>query len=189
MVDELLAACPLPVIMVRRGARIDPMAPLAFRRILVPAVGTRPGRAAQEMAFAFARRLDVPVLIAHVVTLPTLDQLAYLRADGGPEGERIEQAEVAERVVEEARKLADEMGVRSVPLIRTAVSAPEGILALARERRVDLLVLAASVRELTGRPFLGHGVEHLLQESESTVVVVTVPPGWGGPPRGARGAA
>jgi Kef-type K+ transport system membrane component KefB len=190
MVDELLAASPLPVIMVRRGARIDPMAPLEIRSILVPAVGTRPGRAAQEMAYSFARRLDAPVLVAHVVTLPTLGQeLSYARATRGPAGERIEQAEVAERVVEEARKLADEMGVRAVPVIRTAVSAPEGILALAREQRVDLLVLAASVRQLSGRPFLGHGVEYLLQESESTVVVVTVPPGWGGPPRGARGGA
>lgn len=190
MVDELLAASPLPVIMVRRGAGADPTAPLAFRSILVPAVGTRPGRAAQEMAYSIARRLDAPVLVAHVVTLPTLGQeLSYARSARGPDGERNGQADVAERVVEEARRLADEMGVRTVPVIRTAVSAPEGILALARERRVDLLVLAASVRELTGRPFLGHGVEHLLQESESTVIVVTVPPGWGGPPRGPRGAA
>ncbi len=190
MVDELLAASPLPVIMVRRGARIDPVAPLAFRSILVPAVGTRPGRAAQEMAYSIARRLDVPVLIAHVVTFPTLGQeLSYARAAGSPGGERSEQAEVADRVVEEARQLASEMGVRAVPVIRTAVSAPEAILALARERGVDLLVLAANLRQLTGRPFLGHGVEYLLQESESTVVVVSLPPGWGGPPRGARGAA
>jgi nucleotide-binding universal stress UspA family protein len=83
------------------------------------------------------------------------------------------------------------MGVRAVPVIRTAVSAPEAILALARQRRVDLLVLAANLRQLSGRPFLGHGVEYLLQECESTVVVVSVPPGWGGggPPRGARAAA
>jgi Kef-type K+ transport system membrane component KefB/nucleotide-binding universal stress UspA family protein len=190
MVDELLAVSPLPVIMVRRGAGVDPTAPLAFRRILVPAIGTQPGRAAQEMAYSFARRLDVPVFVAHVVTLPSLEQeLSYAHPAQAMEPERVEQAEVAERVVEEARELAREMGVRAVPVIRTAVSAPEAILALARERQVDLLVLAANLRQLSGRPFLGHGVEYLLQESESTVVVVTAPPGWGGPSRGVRGAA
>ncbi len=186
VVDELLAASPLPVIMVKCGAGVDPLAPLAFRSILVPAVGTRPGRAAQEMAYSCARRLDARVLVAHVLTLPTLGQeLWYARAqaEGG------EQAEVAERVVEEARELAREMGVRAVPVIRTAVSAPEAILALVRERQVDLLVLAANLRQLTGRPFLGHGVEHLLQQSESTVVVVSVPPGWGGQPGRGRAAA
>ncbi len=185
VVDELLAASPLPVVMVRCGARVDPLAPLAFRSILVPAVGTLPGRAAQEMAYSIARRLDARVLVAHVVTLPSLGQeLWYARSRGSPETDGSEQAEVAERVVEEARELAREMGVRAVPVIRTAVSAPEAILTLVRERQVDLLVLAANLRQLTGRPFLGHGVEHLLQQSESTVVVVSVPPGWGGPPRG-----
>jgi nucleotide-binding universal stress UspA family protein len=66
--------------------------------------------------------------------------------------------------------------------------ASAAILAHARERDVDLLVLAANRRQLTGRPFLGHGVEFLLHESPTAVVVVSVPPGWGGstgPPRAA----
>jgi nucleotide-binding universal stress UspA family protein len=58
------------------------------------------------------------------------------------------------------------------------VSAPEEILALAREHDVDLIVLAANLRQFSGRPFLGHGVEYLLERSESAVVVVTAPPGW-----------
>ena len=42
------------------------------------------------------------------------------------------------------------------------VTPSEEILALAREREVDLLVVAANLRQLSGRPFLGHGVEELL---------------------------
>jgi hypothetical protein len=42
------------------------------------------------------------------------------------------------------------------------------------------VVLAASLRQFSGRPFLGHGVEYLLEQCESTVVVVTLPPGWAG---------
>jgi nucleotide-binding universal stress UspA family protein len=191
VVDALLAASPLPVIMVRRGAGADPMAPPAFRRILVPAVGTLPGRAAQEMAYSVARSLGAQVWIAHVVTLPSLGQtLAYASEGDEPRSRELrERAEVAERVVEEARTLAHDMGVRAEPLIRTAVSAPETILALARERDIDLLVLAANRRQLTGRPFLGHGVEFLLRESPTAVVVVSVPPGWGGSAGTPRAAA
>jgi nucleotide-binding universal stress UspA family protein len=183
VVDALLAASPLPVVMVRRGARVSPNTLPRFHRILVPAIGTQPGRAAQEMAYSLARRQGARVLIAHVVTIPTLGQ--QLAMPAWPEAVRedadapsAERTEVAERVVEEARALAVKMGARAETAIRTGVSAPEEILALARERGVDLIVLAANLRQLSGRPFLGHGVEYLLENSESTIVVVTAPPGW-----------
>ena len=184
VVDALLAASPLPVIMVRRGARVSPTSLPRFHRILVPAIGTQPGRAAQEMAYSLARRQGARVLIAHVVTTPTLGQ--QLAMPTWPEMAREDadtvvsaaRTEVAERVVEEARALAEKMGARAETAIRSGVSAPEEILALARERGVDLIVLAANLRQLSGRPFLGHGVEYLLENSESTIVVVTAPPGW-----------
>jgi Kef-type K+ transport system membrane component KefB len=175
VVDDLLASSPLPVVMVRRGARLAPEATPRFRRILVPAVGTRPGRAAQEIAYGVAKRHDARVLLAHVVTTPSIGRaLGY-----GYDGTHSPRSDAAERVVEEARALANEMGVRVEPVIRSGVSAAEEILTLARESHVDLLVLAANLRQFTGRPFLGHGVEYLLEEAEATVVVVTAPPGWG----------
>jgi len=183
VVDELLASCPLPVVMVRRGARLDPETPPRFRRVLVPAVGTKPGRAAQEIAYGVAKRHDARVLLAHVVTTPSFSQAFGYAYDG----QHSARADVAERVVEEARALATEMGVRVEPVIRNGVSAAEEILALARESHADLLVLAANLRQFTGRPFLGHGVEYLLEEAEATVVVVTAPPGWGAPAVGRRG--
>jgi Kef-type K+ transport system membrane component KefB/nucleotide-binding universal stress UspA family protein len=177
VVDELLASSPLPVVMVRRGSRLGPEATPRFRRILVPAVGTRPGRAAQEIAYGVAKRHDARVLLAHVVTTPSIGNAFGYRYDGA----HSPRADVAERVLEEARALANEMGVRVEPVIRSGVSAAEEILQLARESHVDLLVLAANLRQFTGRPFLGHGVEYLLEEAEATVVVVTAPPGWGLP--------
>jgi Kef-type K+ transport system membrane component KefB len=171
VVDELLASSPLPVLMVRRGKTLAPGVAPRFRRVLVPAVGTIPGRAAQEIAYSVARRSRARVLLAHVVTTPSLAQ-SFSFARGG------ERAEVAERVVEEARALAAEMGVAVEPVIRTGISASEEIERIAREYHADLLVLAANLRQLTGRPFLGHGVEYLLEEAAPTVVVVTAPPGY-----------
>jgi Kef-type K+ transport system membrane component KefB len=185
VVDQLLAASPLPVVMVRRGVDTDPEGRPRFRRILVPAVGTRTGRAAQEVAYSVARRLDARVLIAHVVTIPSPGQaLAYARAERAASGG--ERAKMAERVVEEAWELARVMGARAETAIRSRLSAPDAILDLARERGVDLLVLAANLRQFSGRPFLGHGVEYLLERSPGAIVVVTVPPGWGGAAPAAR---
>jgi Kef-type K+ transport system membrane component KefB len=184
LVDELLAASPLPVLMVRRGPDLDPEAPLAFRRILVPSAGKQTGRAAQEVAFSLAHQLDARALIAHVVTTPSPRRVWLLRRDA-EDPARAAGAEAAERVVAEAQALAAELGARAEAEIRLDVSAPEALLALAREHAVDLVVLAANLRQFSGRPFLGHGVEYLLEKCQSTVVVVTLPPGWAGAPRGA----
>jgi len=182
-VDELLAASPLPVVMVRRGADLDPRAPLAFRRILVPSAGKHTGRAAQEVAFSLARQLGAKALIAHVVTAPSPRRRFRLRSlEDDPR--QLAAAEAAEQVVAEAKTRAAELGARAEAEIRTDVSAPEALLSIAREQAVDLVVLAANLRQFSGRPFLGHGVEYLLEQCKSTVVVVTLPPGWAGAQKG-----
>lgn len=185
-VDDLLATSPLPVVMVRRGAgQEEPADELAIHRILVPAIGTQPGRAAQEMAFGLAARLGAEVVIAHVVTAPTPAQEvalpSWLQDTLGP-GAAPTPADVriamAERVVAEARALADDFGASARTVIRTGPFAPDVLLAIARDEQVDLVVLAANLRQLSGRPFLGHGVEYLLERSECAVSVVTAPPGF-----------
>jgi Kef-type K+ transport system membrane component KefB/nucleotide-binding universal stress UspA family protein len=187
LVDDLLSASSLPVVMVRRGAAAPTSEDdsLAIRRILVPAVGTQPGRAAQEMAFGLAARLGAEVVIAHVVTAPTPAQEValpgwLLDTMGGAPGAAADAGRiaVAERVVEEARAFAAELGATARAEIRTGLFAPDVLLALARDAQVDLIVLAANLRQLSGRPFLGHGVEYLLEKSDCAVAVVTAPPGF-----------
>ena len=180
VIDDLLGVSPLPVVMVRRGAREDLDRPPAYRRILVPAIGTEPGRAAQEIAFSLAKATGAKVLITHVVTSPRRDR-GHTYPFWSPRVAREADAQrtrVAEQVVEDACAFAAQMGVRTEPVLRVGVSASLEILKLARERQVDLLVVAANLRQLSGRPFLGHGVEDLLEAAEATVVVVTAPPGW-----------
>ncbi len=181
VVDELLSRSLVPVVMVRSGSA-GPAAAERYRRILVPAIGTTGGRAAQEVAYRVGHRLDADVMVAHVVTerrsgVPAARWWNRGAALAQPSVAE-ERAEVAARVVEEARGLADEMGARAVTCIRTGVSVPEELMTLVREEGVDLLVVTANVRQLSGRPFLGHGVEQLLQECACTLVVVATPPGW-----------
>ncbi len=42
---------------------------------------------------------------------------------------------------------------------------------------VDLVVPGANLRQIEGRPFLGHVVEQVLEECDATVVVVATPSG------------
>lgn len=178
VVDALLAASPLPVIMVRRGPS---GVPAGAGRILVPAIGTVAGRAALEVAYSVARRTGGAVTAVHVVpapaTGPRSSLLPWRRAgrtavvDGG-------RAAVAAGLLEEARGLAAEMGIEVTTRVHGAPSASEGLLALAREIGASLLVVTASVRQLSHRPFLGHGVERLLADRKCTLVVVATPPGW-----------
>ncbi|HEX5067932.1 MAG TPA: cation:proton antiporter [Myxococcota bacterium] len=177
VIDELLGVSPLPVVMVRRGARENLDAPPGYRRILVPATGTAPGRAAQEMAYQIAARTGAHVLIAHVVT-HTPERRGIAFPAWGEDTRLDERAEVALQVLEEARDFATRMGVHAETVIRHGVAPSDEILALAREREVDLLIVAANLRQLSGRPFLGHGAEDLLARCEATTVIVTAPPGW-----------
>jgi Kef-type K+ transport system membrane component KefB len=185
-VDRLLGASPVPVLMIRRGVDLqeqeseDP----SFRRVLVPALATLPGRAAQEVAFGIAQRLGAEALLAHVVTTPAAqDEIHYSRSEWRPEpdvaeGEGDAPWLVARRVMDEAQARAREMGVTTETAIRIGISAPRELLALSREAGADLIVLPASLRQLSERPFLGYGVEYLLSNSEATIVVVSLPAGW-----------
>jgi len=184
-VDGLLAGSSIPVVMVRRGGGLDDDAALEFRRVLVPAIATAPGRAAQEVAFGIARRLGASALLAHVVTAPVAaDELAFSRRSWVREREVDEEEEAAgsvvwaRRVVDASLASARGLGVEAETAIRIGVSVPREILSLSREAGVDLIVLPASLRQISERPFLGYGVEYLLQNSDATVVVVSLPPGW-----------
>jgi Kef-type K+ transport system membrane component KefB/nucleotide-binding universal stress UspA family protein len=186
-VDGLLAASPVPVLMVRRGVALqqhDSDAP-TFQRVLVPAIASLPGRAAQEVTFGIAKRLGAEALLAHVITTPSpQDELLYSRfewrRDDAHESERDAPLMIARRVVDEAQALARSMGVTTETAIRIGISVPREILSLSREAGADLIVLPASLRQLSERPFLGYGVEYLLRNSECTIVVVSLPGGWRG---------
>jgi len=186
-VDRLLAASPVPVLIIRRGVepqQHDLEVP-SFQRVLVPAIASLPGRAAQEVAFGIAKRLGAEALLAHVVTTPSpQDELLYSRfewrREESPDADRETSWMVARRVVDDAQTLAREMGVTTETAIRIGISVPREILSLSREAGADLIVLPASLRQLSERPFLGYGVEYLLRNSESTIVVVSLPGGWRG---------
>lgn len=60
-------------------------------------------------------------------------------------------------------------------LTRNGPSVGMELAITAEETHADLLVLGAKVRSYSGQPFLGHGIEYLLEHATQTVVVVVYP--------------
>ena len=161
VVDEVLAESPIPLVIVRRARGQTTLTPSPFARALVPVSGSPSSRSAQEVAFSLAGRLGTQMVLAHVVNRPE-------ESDG-------RSGSVADAVLEEALAVARQFDVEATAVSRSGTSTAEEILAAAVTAEADLVVLGATVRRLDGKPFLGHTVEHILDQAEMTVVVVTTP--------------
>jgi Kef-type K+ transport system membrane component KefB/nucleotide-binding universal stress UspA family protein len=191
IVDELLQETDVPVVIVRRARGLDRPTPGAFARAVVPVSATTASRAAQEIAFSLSAHIGTEIVLTHVVA-KTEDPLSRqvrrrfgrradademaAAADGGV-GVLDAQTDVATRILGRAEELGDELGSRCRAVVRQGGSKAEEIVGAARDEAADLVILGANLRQFDGRPFLGHGVEQVLEECDATVVVVATPTG------------
>ncbi|MFQ5558576.1 MAG: cation:proton antiporter, partial [Acidimicrobiales bacterium] len=172
MVDELLLTSPLPVVIVRRARGLDRPLPGAFTRAIVPVTGTSSSRAAQEIAFSISAELGTEVLLTHVVAMtgPQLPRI-FARHRETPAGATM----MADRLMETATGFGEEFGVGYRTLVTEGSSPAQTLVTTAAAEQADLVVLGASLRNVDGRPFLGHTVEVVLESCDATVVVVAMP--------------
>ena len=183
MVDELLLRSPLPVVIVRRARNLTTSLPGAFTRAVVPVTGTRSSRAAQEVAYGVSGQLGTEVVLTHVVQrqrpelrmLPDRLVRSRLAKRVFPENRSESAQQVTAALMESARARGAEMGVEARTLVKEGSSAASTLVGVAEEVEADLVVLGASLRNVDGRPFLGHTVETVLERCEANVVVVAMP--------------
>lgn len=161
----LLAEMPCPLLLLRHGEGIDPNRPLPFRRILVGAPGTATGKAAQEIAYVIAGRLDARVDVVHVVNRP----------DKEPVSAVAEGANIAVGTLEQAERLAARYGREVHVETRAATAVGPELAVAADEMGSDLIVLSAQLRNLDGQPFLGHGIEYILEHTSTTLAILLFP--------------
>jgi len=188
LVDELLLHSPLPVVIVRRADGLETPLPGAFTRAIVPVTGTRSSRAAQEVAFGVSSQLGTEVVLTHVVQRHWQDmRILPRRLTGSRLAARVlgeahpEAAQpVVDALMEAARARGAEMGVEARTLVRPGSSPASTLVSVAEEQEADLVVLGASLRNVDGRPFLGHTVETVLERCTANVAVVAMPRAEGG---------
>ncbi len=174
MVDELLKVSPIPVVIVRRARNLDRPLPGAFSRALVPVTGTRSSLAAQEIAFSISEDLGTEITLLHVVNRPAPTVAALPKIFGRFQPE--DPTGVAGQLMVETSERASSVGIETRTRISHGISAADEIVNAASSEDIDLVVLGAALRQVDGRPFLGHSVETVLERCDATVVVAIMPP-------------
>jgi nucleotide-binding universal stress UspA family protein len=152
------------MLLVRRGEHVRDSADLMgnpFRRVLLGVTGTRPGLAAEEVAFRLTGRYAARLLAIHVVTR-------------GEQNGALSPA--VQRQLSRVRESAGAFGAQGVFQARRAPMAADELLRTAEEWQADTIVVGATVRPIDGRPFLGHGTEWLFEHARQTVIGVVFPP-------------
>ncbi|HAX81469.1 MAG TPA: hypothetical protein DCY40_02740 [Actinobacteria bacterium] len=167
VVDRVMTRTEIPMIVVHTpdGAADGPDLP---EHILVPVTASRSARAAEEFAYSVARATGSQVTAIHVIN----------RADGMGEGDRpwlSDSTEVGEALARSAREFGERVGVDVNTEIKRATSAEQEIIDFVRNSSADLLVLGASARPLSHRPFLGHRVGFMIEHAAVPVVVIALP--------------
>ena len=169
VIDRVLASIDVPSIVVRmpdgRGASEG-----LPKRILVPVTATRSTRAAEELAYSLAKAAGGRTFALHVVNRP--EGQGVIREDRAVEASLADGQEL----VAAAASFGDRLGVSVETGVRVAPNAEEEIVAFGNSGAFDLLVIGASTRSLTDRPFYGHRVSYMLSQSELPVAVVSLPP-------------
>ena len=172
MVDELLLNATIPVVIVRRARGLERPLPAAFSRVIVPVTGTPSSRSAQEVAFAVAGQLGTEVVLTHVINreVNALPRIFSRRRDVPAPVHSAGDAMMAL-----AAGRAVDAGIEPRTLMVEGSSAGEVLVDSATTESADLVVLGAQLRNVDGRPFIGHTVETVLERSDATVVVVAQP--------------
>lgn len=172
MVDELLLRSPIPVVIVRRARGLDRPLPPAFGKVVVPVTGTPSSRSAQEVAFAISGQLGTAVVLTHVINraAPALPRLFARRRESDDP-----IAAAGQQMMDRAVERAAEAGVVPRSLMPEGVSVGDALVDSVRSESADLVVLGAQLRNVDGRPFIGHTTETVLERCDATVVVVAQP--------------
>jgi Kef-type K+ transport system membrane component KefB/nucleotide-binding universal stress UspA family protein len=168
VVDRVLARVDLPSVIVRipRGV-VQDIAPPG--RVLVPVVGSRVSRAAEELAYSIAKRSAGGAFALHVVNRP--QSQGFVLEEGA-----VDQAmRMGQEMVAAAGGFGERLGVVVETGVRQAPHPEELIVEFANGDGFDLVVIGAANRPMSDRPFFGHRVRYMIERLRIPLAIVTVP--------------
>jgi len=159
-IDEFLRHAPCATMLVQTPRRREP-GPVPFepwcpKTILVPTVGTERCRHAVEMAAVLAASTDATLVVLHVERRSESE---------GPD-------RMGQQFVEHHAAWASRFGARTETLLVQSHTPDQAILGVARERKMDLIVVGSGLRVGSTRAFFGHRIERMLADAPCPVAVV-----------------
>ena len=137
--------------------------------VLVPVTATRSSRAAEELGYSVAHVSGGRAVALHVVNRPDGEGVFL------PGGSIDEARRTAESLVNESRDFGRRLGVDIETTIRVAPHPEEEILEFAAREDIDLVVLGTASRPVTDRPFFGHRVSYMTEQSPLPLLIVALP--------------
>jgi nucleotide-binding universal stress UspA family protein len=91
-------------------------------------------------------------------------------------GRTIDEArQVAASMIKESRQFGMRLGLTIRGEVRVAPNAEQEILNFAVSEGMDVIVLGTSSRPVTDRPFFGHRISYMAENSPLPVVIVALP--------------
>jgi Kef-type K+ transport system membrane component KefB len=142
--------------------------------VLVPVTATRSSRAAEELGYTIANVSGGRAVALHVVNRPDGEGVFL------PGGSVVEARRTAESLIGHSRDFGKRLGVDIDARISVAPNAEQEILDFAARESIDLVVLGTANRPVTDRPFFGHRVSYMVEQSPLPVLIVALPSFRGG---------
>ncbi len=141
---------------------------LCIQKILVPTDFSDISLKAMDYALAFAQQFNAQVIALHVVDIPIgMGEAAVALSE--TDFEQVQQQEAQRLASLAATKKRGDVQVETVS--RTG-SAPEQIIEAAKEKRVDLIILATHGRRGLTHFLLGSTTERVVRHAPCPVLVV-----------------
>ncbi|MDH3247537.1 MAG: cation:proton antiporter [Acidimicrobiia bacterium] len=169
VVDRVLASVDLPTVVVRFPAAAGEVPAELPRHVLVPVVATRASRAAEELAYSIARMSGGRASAIHVVNRPE-GQGMMLEANPAVEN----AVKTGLEMVGAAAAFGERLGVVVETDVRVAPNAEGEIVDFANTRGVDLAIFGTASRPLSDRPFFGHRVSYMIENSQVPVMIIAL---------------
>ena len=137
-----------------------------FQNILVPTVGSEYSNYAVEIACTIAAQTQGTVTLINVVNVPKVEYVLLDRRQIDS------MKDVALDMVNQQAELGRSLGAQVNTLVMRGEIPEQTVLKYAQTHQVDLIIIGSNLRMVTGRVFLGHRVDAILDRAHCPVAVV-----------------
>ena len=170
VIDRVLARLELPTLIFRNPVTDGPAdASPDVSNVLLSVESNRASRAAEEVAYSLAAHNDGSVLALHLIAEATDSSFYNEMLSGAPDHR------AGLELVEESVAFGERLGATVNADVKPATQPAGDLVKIANTGNWDLLVMGATNRPLSRRPFFGYSMSHVLKHVTIPMVVVAMP--------------